>query len=510
LLEPGLSSFANPQEATGLLGHATSLAELHVQVRINGDMLFLQGMMKHLLEEERRKPGTVFDSAFIVGQTTGVDALIESLDHTDWADIERGSGVDRTVMEQAADIYRQAGSCIATWGLGITHQMNGTHTVRQILNLLLLRGNIGRTGAGACPMRGHSNILGIRSMGCGEKMPGTFLDSLEQQFRFTAPRRPGLGAVHALRAMHQGEAKVCISLGGNLAAVAPDTGYAAQALRTADLTVMIATKLNRSHVTCGRTALLLPCLGRSEIDAQDGVVQYVSVEDAMGNVRASQGCLEPVAPGILGKPRIVAEMAGAVLGDVPGIEWRALAGDYGRIRAMIERTVPAYAGFAGRLDRREHCAVPNPIRGRDFSAIGGKAKFAPMPVAQDHPDSDAGFRLMSIRSHDQFNTTIFGLDDRYRNIRNQRRVVFMNEDDMEELGIGPEQAVVITSHHGGRTLSAPPFYAIAHAIPRRCAAVYFPEANGLVPRDRLDAQTGTPAYKFIPVSIAIHVVDSRG
>ncbi len=501
LPEAGLSGFANPQEIAGLFGYPTNLSILHIHVRINGDLAFLQGMMKHMLEKEELHPGSVFDLVFIDRYTEGLELLLDSLRSTSWELIQQQCGINRTDIANAADIYLRANSVVTTWGLGITQHANGTDTVQHIINLMLLGGNIGRPGAGCIPMRGHSNILGMRSMGCGENMGEPFSRSLEEHLRFPVPGTPGLGVVPALEAMRNRQVKVCISLGGNLAASAPDTEFAAEALHACDLTVMISTKLNQSHAVTGKTAIILPCLGRSEIDGWNGKPQYVTVEDAMGYVHASQGCLTPADPAIKGETRIVAELAHALFGS-DTISWRELAEDYSLIRQIIRKVVPGYNGFNEKTDRRERFVIPNPIRQRDFSSIGGRALFIPKSLFPKEQPS-ACFTLMSIRSHDQFNTTIYGLDDRYRGIRNQRRVVFMNREDMAELNFTAEQPVCISSNHEGEFRTAPPFYAIPYKIPRGCVAVYFPEANPLVPRQIRDRQTDTPASKSVQVKITV-------
>ncbi|NTV61891.1 MAG: FdhF/YdeP family oxidoreductase, partial [Chlorobiaceae bacterium] len=490
LPEAGLSGFANPKEIAGLLGQSTSLSTLHIPIRINGDLAFLHGMMKHLFEREERYPGSVFDHAFIDRYTTGLQSLLDSLRSCSWDLIEQQCGIDHTEIARAAEIYIEAGSVVATWGLGITQHVNGTDTVQHIINLMLLGGNIGRPGAGLIPMRGHSNILGIRSMGCGENMGEPFYRSLEEHLHFTVPRTPGLGVVHALEAMRTGAAKVCISLGGNLAASAPDTAFVAEALRACDLTVIIATKLNQSQAVTGKSSIILPCLGRSEIDTRNGNPQYVTVEDAMGCVHASCGCLPPAHPSIMAETRIVAEMAHSLFGSET-IPWLELAEEYSGIRKIIGNVVPGYDGFSEKTDCRKRFVIRNPLRERDFSSLGGRALFIPRAPLPKDPASGT-FTLMSIRSHDQFNTTIYGLDDRYRGIRNQRRIVFMNRVDMAERNIAAEQPVRISSNHEGQYRTAPPFHAIPYEIPRGCVAVYFPEANALVPRQSRDRQTDTP------------------
>ena len=504
LPEAGLAAFANPHEVAGLLGRSTPLAHFHLPVRTGGDQALVLGMMKHLAEMERTEPGSAFDLDFIQEHTAGLEGLLQVLEETDWERIEEESGLSRETIGRAADIYARARSTVVTWGLGITHQEDGTGTIRRIIDLMLLKGNVGRPGSGLCPMRGHSNILGIRSMGCGHAMPEAFLNSLKDHCNFEPPAEPGLHAVEAIKALDRGRTRALLCLGGNPASAAPDTGTTARALSRADLTLSIATKLNHTHAAAGRTSIILPCLGRTETDLQEGKPQYVTVEDAMGVVHASRGCLEPVAPGLRSKPRIVAELARAVLDRDPGTPWEKLAGDYGLIRSLAEKVVPAYRGCAAATDKKKRFVLPNPLRKRDFSAVGGRARFAglPLPSPQSSQEERPRFLLMSLRSHDQFNTTVYGLDDRPRGVRDQRRVVFLNEADMEEMGLAPEQAVDLSSSHKGTTRRSRGFFAIPYPIPRGCAAAYFPEANELACLDLVDEATGTPAYKSIPVEIA--------
>jgi molybdopterin-dependent oxidoreductase alpha subunit len=390
---------------------------------------------------------------------------------------------------------------IACWCLGITQHRESVATIQEIVNLMLLRGNVGRAGTGLCPVRGHSNVQGNRTMGIGCQMSESFLASLEKAFGFTAPRRPGLSAIPALRAMLEGRVRFLFSLGGNLAAAAPDTEVTTRALRGCRMTVMVSTKLNRSHLICGEQAVILPCLGRTEIDRQGGVPQFITVENTAGVVHSSRGCVEPSAPGLMSEPRLVAELAQAVLGSGSSFPWPACAQDYGLIRRFIEQLIPGYTGWGKTLERDAGFRLPNPASSRDFAAVGGKAKFMVHALSAPAPLEDGRFLLMTIRSHDQFNTTIHGLNDRYRGIRNERRVIFLNPEDMKELGIEPEQAVDITSHFRNVRRTVRGFYAIPYTIPKRCAAAYFPEANPLVPLDSVNPETMTPTSKSIVVSL---------
>ncbi|MEW6367799.1 MAG: FdhF/YdeP family oxidoreductase [Acidobacteriota bacterium] len=499
LPEAGLLRFANPYEIRGLFGGSTQLASLFIPVRINGDMALLKGMMKRILEEEDRRPGKVLDHEFITTHTSGFPELKRALDELAWEPIEEQSGVGRELIDQAARVYMEAESVVASWCLGITQHSNATATVQEIVNLLLLRGNIGKPGAGVLPVRGHSNVQGCRTMGIGEKIPDWFLDALGREFAFTPPRAAGLNAVEAIRAMHDGRCRSFVSLGGNVAASGPDSELTIQALERCRLTVMISTKLNRSHVAAGRCGIILPCLGRTEIDVEESGQQFVTVENAMGEVHDSRGCLQPAAQGLYSEPRIIAGIAAATLGERGGVPWRQFASNYDLIRDSISRVVPGLADFNTRV-RRGGILMPNPARVRQFNCAGGRARFTVHDLRADRP-VPGQFLLMTIRSHDQFDTMIFGLNDRYRGILNNRRVVLMNVDDMQEHGIRPGSLVDMTCETGGRVRTMRFMHAVGYPIPRGCAATYFPEANAIVPIEVTDLPSGTPGSKSVVVAI---------
>ncbi|NCA70579.1 MAG: hypothetical protein EOM91_10825 [Sphingobacteriia bacterium] len=502
MLEAGLSAFANPQRPDGLLGRATPLQQLHLPVQINGDLALVKGMIKCVLEAEAQAPGTVLDQDFIRASCTDFAAFAETIARTSWEQIESGAGIDRTRIETAARVYLAAKGVVVTWGLGITQQVNGTETIREIINLMLLRGHVGRPGSGLCPMRGHSNILGIRSMGAGERMPESFLTALADATGLNPPRAPGWHAVESIRAMQDGRARAILSLGGNLAASAPDRAATAAALRGCRLSVMISTKLNRSHVEAGRSAVILPCLARSEREVIEDAEQVVLVEDMMGSVHPSRGPLAPVHPELRGETRIVAELAERLFGPDSPVPWRDFARGYDDVRRLLAQVIPAYREAPDWAKGKARNALPNPLRRRDFGAVGGRARFAVTTLPTPTPAAPDQLLLMSIRSHDQLNTSIHGLDDRYRGIRQERRVVFLNPEDMRRLAIGAEQAVRLSRTGSGTREPIPPFFAIPYPIPPGCAAAYFPEANALTDLDTLDASTGTPASKAVRVGIA--------
>lgn len=500
LPEAGLIGFANPHEVLGILGWSTSLAARRVPVRINGDLALVQGLIKAVLQEESRAPGSVLDHEFIRCYTDGFDSMQEALAGVSRERIEAQSGVPWEQIQELARWYIEARCAVAGWGLGITQQTNGVATIREIVNLMLLRGNVGRPGAGLCPVRGHSSVQGNRTMGIGTRMSEAFLSALGAAFGFDPPRSPGLDAIAALQAMHSGKVKVFISLGGNLASAAPDTGFAAEAMRRCRLTVMISTKLNRSHAVTGEHALILPCLSRSELDHHDSGEHWVTVEDAIGHVHRSHGCLEPAGPELRSEPWIVARMAGTALGERSRVPWHRLACDYGLIREAIARVVPGFADFNSRVGAPGGMWLPNPPRDRHFNLPGGRARFTVQTFGEKRL-APGQFLLATVRSHDQFNTSVFGLNDRYRGICSRRRVVLMNPQDMQLLGIVPEQQVDLAGLGTDRSRLGRSFHAIPYDIPRGCAAAYFPEANVLVPVTHTDPESGTPASKAVPVTI---------
>jgi len=506
--EVGMVRFKNPQDllnpirAAGVIfGSGTEMCDLWLPVRINGDMAAMQGIMKEMIAQEDRSPGSVLDRDFIEGHTVGAPELIAHLRSASWGDITAGSGLSREQIRKAAEIAMGARSIIACWAMGLTQHRNAVATIQEVMNFLLLRGNIGRPGAGPCPVRGHSNVQGDRTMGIYEKPSREFLDALASVFGFEPPSEPGADVVDSIKAMHAGRIRVFFAMGGNFLSATPDTEFTATALRNCRLTAHVSTKLNRSHLVTGRTALILPCLGRSEVDSQRGGEQFVTVEDSMGVISSSRGRLEPASRHLLSEPAIVAGLAKAVLGPREPVDWDALAADYDLIRELIERVIPGFESFNARI-RTGPFYLPNSARdSRTFNTASGRAVF----TRHDLPREELGpgeFVMMTIRSHDQFNTTVYGLDDRYRGIYNGRRVVFMNSDDMGELNLVQGQLVDLTGRFRGETRLAPRFMVAPYELPRRCAATYFPEANVLVPVDSVAEISNTPVSKSVVITIA--------
>jgi molybdopterin-dependent oxidoreductase alpha subunit len=507
LPEVGLTSFVDPNPQHGnplsVLGFwPQKLADLHLPVRIGGDMAVLKGLMKLLLEleRERAEPGSVLDRSFMEASTEGFEELEASLDRVSWGDILEASGLGREQIQEAAEMILGAGSFITCWAMGVTQHREAVATIQDMVNLHLLRGAIGRPGAGLCPVRGHSNVQGDRTMGIWEKMNPVFRENLEREFGFTTLERDGFNTVESIAAMGDGRARVFFALGGNFLAAAPDTDAVARALERCDLTVQVITKLNRTALAPGRTSLILPCLGRSEVDRQAGGEQFVSTESTMLNVQMSRGVFEPASEHLRSESWIVCRLAKATLGERSGVDWEGFAGDYDRIRDAISRVVPGFERYNERVREPGGFYLPNPPRERVFPTPSGKALFRAHPL---EPIRVPPRRLLmtTIRSHDQFNTTIYGLDDRYRGIDGHRRVIFMNDQDMESLRLEPGQRVDITSHWEDGERQVQGFVVVPYAIPKGCVATYFPEANPLVPLGSVARRSFTPTYKCVVVSL---------
>jgi molybdopterin-dependent oxidoreductase alpha subunit len=474
LREAGLLNFKNPQEVRGLLGIGTPLSDLYLRVRINGDAALLKGLAKTLLEEEDRTPGAVLDTAFIRDQTTGFDELAANLRSLSWNVLVEQSGISRAQMTEAAGWFGRAERIIACWAMGLTQHKNAVATIQDIVNLLLLRGSIGKPGAGLCPVRGHSNVQGDRTMGIWEKPRPEFLDKLRDVFGFEPLRKAGLSTVEAIKAMHAAPGKVLFALGGNFLSATPDTDYTATALSRCALTAHVATKLNRSHLVTGREALLLPCLGRTERDLQSGRPQFVSCENSMGVVQSSEGTMAPASEHLLSEPAIVARLAQATLGQRSTVDWEGLAADYDRIRDLIARVIPGCTDYNVRVRQPGGFYLPNLAREGTFKTATGRANFT-VHSLPDHRLEPGELVMMTIRAHDQFNTTIYGLEDRYRGIHNERRVVLLNLEDIRERGLQVGQVVDLTSYFNGQTRTARRFLVVSYDIPRQCAATYFPQ-----------------------------------
>jgi molybdopterin-dependent oxidoreductase alpha subunit len=501
LIETGMMRFQHPQEVLGMLGKGTPIASLFLPVRINGDVAVLKGIQKEMLEQDREKGESLLDHAFIRERTEGFEAYAADLERESWGDIVEQGGVSRELIREAARIALDSERMICCWAMGLTQHKNGVANVQEVVNFSLLRGQIGRQGAGLCPVRGHSNVQGDRTMGIWEQISDGFLDDLGKEFSFAPPRHHGYDTVAALQAMHDGRAKVFFGMGGNFLSATPDTQFTAKAMRRCRLTVHVSTKLHRGHLVTGEEALILPCLGRTEHDVQAGGEQFVTVEDSMGVVHASRGVLPPASPQLLSEPAIVANLAKATLGARSTVQWDALAADYDRIRESIERVVPGFNDYNRRVREPGGFYLPNGPREGTFKTPSGRAHFTVHPIPR-HDLAPGRLLLMTIRSHDQFNTTVYGNDDRYRGVYGGRRVIFINPEDLQEAGLTDGQSVDITSHYEGETRTVRAFKAVPYEIPRRCAAAYFPETNPLVPLGNFADGSRQPASKSIVISLA--------
>ncbi|HEY1394432.1 MAG TPA: FdhF/YdeP family oxidoreductase [Methylibium sp.] len=513
LRERGLERFANPQSPLEMatLG-ATRISSHYYQLKIGGDLAALKGIIKHLIEREDCGEG-VLDHTFIAEHTTGFDALAADVRAETWEAIETESGLSREQLREAAEVYARAERVIACWGMGITQHQHSVATIQMIANLLLLRGNIGRPGAGACPVRGHSNVQGDRTMGIHEKPAPAFLDRLGQVFDFEPPRGPGLNAVEAIAAIRDSRAKVFFAMGGNFAAATPDTAATWQALRRCELTVHVATKFNRSHVVHGQAALVLPCLGRTEVDLQAGGPQGVTVEDSMSMVHLSAGINAPASEQLLSEPAIVACLAVATLGARSKTPWLWLIEDYARIRDKIAAVFDDFQGFNERVRVPGGFRLRNMASERIWATPGRRAVFHAHAVPRDLAIHRARrreldrlvFTLATVRSHDQYNTTIYGHDDRYRGVYGQRRVLFIHAEDLRDLGMQAGAWVDLKSIAAdGEERVVRRFKLVAYNIPRGCLAAYYPETNGLLPLSSVAEGAGTPTSKSIPVLVLPH------
>jgi molybdopterin-dependent oxidoreductase alpha subunit len=500
LPEAGMMRFKHPREIFHLLGAATPIASLFLPVRINGDVAALKGIMRIMLEEDRRTGGKVLDHDFIRDRTEGFDSFAQDLQAENWQGILSSSGLSMDQLRAAAQIAMNSRRMICCWAMGITQHRNGVANVQTIANFALLRGQIGREGAGLCPVRGHSNVQGDRTMGIWEKMDDRFMEALGREFDFVPPALEGYDTVNTIKAMREGRIKLFFGMGGNFLGASPDTELTAAALRQCRLTVHVSTKLNRSHLTTGSQALILPCLGRTERDARNGIEQFVSVEDSMGNVHRSRGVLEPASDHLLSEVQIVTGLAHATLKGRSKIDWQGLAENYDRIRDHIERVVPGFENYNSRVRKDGGFYLPNGPREGHFPTPSGRARFIahPIPILEMRSGE---LLLTTIRSHDQFNTTIYGHDDRYRGVFGGRRVVFLNAQDLNRRGLRDGQWVDLVSLCDGQERRAKRFKIVAYPIPPGCAAAYFPETNVLVPVQSVAERSNQPASKSVIISI---------
>jgi molybdopterin-dependent oxidoreductase alpha subunit len=502
LPEAGLMRYKNPQTVKGIVGRGTELADQYLQIRLGGDMALMQALSKRVLDAESKRPGQVLDHEFLREHCQGLDELKEHLGELEEETVLRATGLSSLEIDELAERYLRAGKVIITWAMGITQHKKAVPTIKEIINLLLLRGNIGKPGAGASPIRGHSNVQGDRTMGIWEQMPPAFLDALGKEFSFEPPREPGADAVESIRKMRDGGIKVFVAMGGNFVAAISDTNAAVAAMENTEMSVQISTKLNRSHTVTGRESLILPTLGRTEIDLQESGPQFVSVEDTVSAVHASEGKVKPVAPGLLSEVAIVTRLARATVGSRIDADWAGFERNYDLIRDHISHVVAGCEDYNRRIREWGGFVLPNgPRDSRTFRTPTGKAMLTVNEL--EHVERPAGtLILQTMRSHDQFNTTIYGHNDRYRGIKKGRDVVFVSPEDITELGLADGQYVDIHGVYGdGAERVIRKFRVVSYPTARGCAAAYYPEANVLVPLETFAEGSHTPVSKAVIVRL---------
>ncbi len=500
LPETGLISFSDPQSVKGILGIKSTLSDLFLQVKINEDMALLKAIMIILAGEESKEAGSVFDLDFIKEHTLNADSYLKDLEKYSLEDLSVKCGISLEQIREAAGLIRPRKKIIACWAMGLTQHKNAVDTIKEIVNLLLLKGSIGKPGSGTCPVRGHSNVQGDRTMGIYEKPSAAFLDRIQNVFKFDPPRKAGYDTVESIHAMHDGKAKVFFAMGGNFLSATPDTLFTSEALRKCDLTVHVSTKLNRSHLIHGKEAIILPTLGRSDADEWNNEKQFISCENSMGVVQLSKGNLKPISSDFLSEPVIVCKLAKAVLGSGSKVDWDLYLQHYDHIRNDIEKTIPGFENYNQRVREPGGFYLPNSSREQSFTTISGKAEFNIAELPQ-HELQSGELLMMTIRSHDQFNTTIYGMNDRYRGIYNERRVIFMNEKDIADNGLLAGSVVDLISDKDGIRREAHKFIVVPFSIPKKCTATYFPETNVLVPIGSVADKSNTPVSKSVVIKV---------
>ncbi|GAA4275886.1 FdhF/YdeP family oxidoreductase [Aquimarina mytili] len=499
LEEAGLIRFKNPQEVKGVLASGTSLTDVHLQVKINQDVPLLKLIIKRLATLDQEKQD-VFDHDFIAKYTNGYKEVVRDLDQYSEEELLKLSGVDAKRIDEAVQLLANNDKIIICWAMGLTQHKNGVENIKECVNLLLLKGSLGKPGAGTCPVRGHSNVQGDRTVGIMHHVSPALNTSIENTFGFAPPNKEGLDTVHAIKAMYDKKAKVFIALGGNFLSAASDTEYTGRALQNCDLTVNVSTKLNRTHLVTGKTALILPTLGRSEMDVKNGSHRFFTVENSMGKVHQSKGLLKPASEHLKSEPEIIGEIAETYFKGSHSVPWKSLSQDYDLIRQKIEHVIKGFNDINNR-SKGSGFYLPNNVRDLDFSKLPDqKAQFSLCDLPK-HNTKENEFILMTIRSHDQFNTTIYGLDDRYRGVYNERRVVFMNLKDMKKYSLKKLDVVNLISIYDDTKRKANNFLVIPYNIPEGNLASYFPETNVLVPYNHFADKSHTPISKSIIVQV---------
>lgn len=498
LKEVGLVKFKNPQTVKGVVGGGTVISDLYLQVRINEDVALLKAAMIKLYERAKTNPD-VLDEDFIANKTAGYAEFKADLEQQDLASLVKRTGLDESEIDAFVELLATKKNVITCWGMGLTQHVNGVDNIQEVVNLLLMKGSIGKPGAGTCPVRGHSNVQGDRTMGIAERPSKALLNKISENFGFTPPQEDGYSVIGAIKAMHEDKVKVFIGMGGNFLSAAPDTHYTAEAFNKCNLTVHISTKLNRSHLTHGKTALILPSMGRTDKYVKNGKSQFVSVENSMGVVHTTQGLLQPPSEFVESEPVIVANIAKATLTQ-DKVDWDFLIEDYSRIRDLIEKTIAGFENYNERLKKPLGFELPNGARTGNFTTPNKKANFTVNKLSENNCEADE-FLMMTTRSHDQFNTTIYGLDDRYRGVYNGRMVVFMNEDDAKAKGLKQGDLVTLYNNYDNTERVVEDFAVVPYNIPKGCLGTYFPEANPLVPLGLHAHSSHTPASKSVKVKI---------
>lgn len=500
LPEAGLLRFKDPQTPKGLLADGERISDEFLQIKVGGDQALFQALGHLLLQKEAAAPGTVIDQEFIESETAGFAEYAAAREHLDWAEIETATGLQRAEIEHIGDLLAASKATIFCWALGITQQPHSVDTIKEIVNLLLVQGNFGKPGAGACPVRGHSNVQGDRTFGIWEKPTEDLLQRIDAEFGITSPREHGYDSTESMIEMAKGEIDVFVSLGGNLALANSDTAYMEAGLQRTGLTVHISTKPNRSHTVHGKTSIILPTLGRTDRDDKHpGGSQFLTVENSMSVVSSTRGRLEPVSDHLLAEPVIIARMAEAVLGPDHAVDWKAMAEDYDVIRDHCSRVIPGTEDFNRRVREKYGFVLPNPPRDRrQFATQQGKGQFTVRALEYLDPP-EGHLVLQTMRSHDQYNTTFYGLDDRYRGISGGRRVILIHPEDLAASGFADRELVDVVSSFAGEELRADRFRLVSYPTARGCVAAYYPEANALVHRDLVARESNTPGFKAIMV-----------
>ncbi|CAC9974647.1 FdhF/YdeP family oxidoreductase [Flavobacterium panici] len=505
LPEAGLMGFHNPQEINGIIGNGVKLADLFLPVKINGDMALLKALEIILLELENKNPGKVFDYDFIKEKTTGYEAFLKQFDNYNLDELVQLSGVSKEALYEAAEIIAFKKRIIVCWGMGLTQQPNGVEMIREILNILLLKGSIGKPDAGVCPVRGHSNVQGNRTMMIDEKPTNEQLDRLQAYFGFNPPRKHGYDVVRAIKAMKEEKVKLLFCMGGNFLSATSDTTYTASALRKLNLTVNVSTKLNRSHLIHGQEAIILPTLSRSDIDIVNGEAQFITTENSMGVVQSSKGMLKPVSDNLINETQIVCKLAMATLGNKSVVDWQRYHDSYDDVRDAIEKCIPGFENYNEKVRQKGGFHLPNAARDGKFITkdFGDRAPFTLTEIPKNELAPDE-YMMASTRTHDQFNTTIYGLDDRYRGVKNERRVIFMNEKDIEQGGFKAGDKVDLFNYDDNIERIAPLFVIVSYQIPEKNTVTYFPETNVLVSVNNVVKDSNMPASKYVKIKVRKH------